>query len=57
MRLFTLVFAIAVIIASAALSVNAFVVPPTGICYVGTGENCLRCECKKPLKCYKAVCR
>ncbi|VDM76589.1 unnamed protein product [Strongylus vulgaris] len=42
---------------STAVTVNSFNVPPTGLCYVGVGGDCMRCDCNKPLKCYKGTCR
>ncbi|VDP11990.1 unnamed protein product [Heligmosomoides polygyrus] len=36
---------------------NAFNVPPTGFCKVGSGGDCMRCDCNTPLSCYKGTCR
>ncbi|EYC18175.1 hypothetical protein Y032_0028g1715 [Ancylostoma ceylanicum] len=37
--------------------VTSFNVPPSGLCFVPSGGDCFRCDCMKPLKCYKGVCR
>ncbi|EPB70821.1 hypothetical protein ANCCEY_10080 [Ancylostoma ceylanicum] len=57
MRLLTLIFTVFIVILSTAVSVNSFNVPPTGMCYVKSGKSCMRCDCEKPSKCYKGVCR
>ncbi|RCN48414.1 hypothetical protein ANCCAN_05562 [Ancylostoma caninum] len=38
-------------------SETSFNVPPSGLCFVPSGGDCFRCDCMKPLKCYKGVCR
>ncbi|VDO27831.1 unnamed protein product [Haemonchus placei] len=30
---------------------------PSGMCKVGKGGDCMRCDCKKPFQCYKGQCR
>ncbi|VDM54002.1 unnamed protein product, partial [Angiostrongylus costaricensis] len=36
---------------------NSFNVPPTGICWAEKDGDCMRCDCRRPLKCYKGTCR
>ncbi|VDL70209.1 unnamed protein product [Nippostrongylus brasiliensis] len=56
MRFFTLLFTILAVLGTSIL-VSAFNVPPTGLCKVGSGGDCIRCDCNKPLSCYKGTCR
>ncbi|KHJ99958.1 hypothetical protein OESDEN_00021 [Oesophagostomum dentatum] len=45
------------IVLALAVTVTSFNVPPKGACVVPSGGDCFRCDCMKPLKCYKGVCR
>ncbi|CAJ0609682.1 unnamed protein product [Cylicocyclus nassatus] len=57
MRILTITFAIFFVILSTALTVNSFNVP-NGMCYANrAGDDCMRCDCKGRLKCYRGKCR
>ncbi|KJH41811.1 hypothetical protein DICVIV_12212 [Dictyocaulus viviparus] len=57
MRLIIMFFIIFLFLHNCAVIVNSFNVPPTGLCYVGLNGDCMRCDCTKPLKCYRGTCR
>ncbi|KAK5971747.1 hypothetical protein GCK32_004940 [Trichostrongylus colubriformis] len=57
MRILSFILTIFAVLLSSAVTVNAFNVPPTGLCKVGKGGDCMRCDCSKPFTCYKGTCR
>ncbi|VDL70210.1 unnamed protein product [Nippostrongylus brasiliensis] len=57
MRIFGFVLVFFVVLLNNVLPVESFAVPKSKVCKVGNGGDCLQCECKKPLQCYKNKCR
>ncbi|XGW02501.1 hypothetical protein V3C99_014494 [Haemonchus contortus] len=53
MRLFSAIFAVFLVLLSTVVAFNV----PSGMCKVGKGGDCMRCDCKKPFQCYKGECR
>ncbi|KAK6009252.1 hypothetical protein OSTOST_25846, partial [Ostertagia ostertagi] len=57
MRFLSVIIGVFLVLMSSVITVESFNVPPVGVCKTGKGGNCMRCDCNKPLSCYKGTCR
>ncbi|KAJ1355228.1 hypothetical protein KIN20_012552 [Parelaphostrongylus tenuis] len=57
MKLYELFFVFIVVLLNRVVIMDSFNIPPKGMCWVEKNGDCMRCDCKKPLKCYRGTCR